>query len=430
MAQSGMPVPVAPGSKFPVFDNVFADIGDEQSIEHTLSTFSWHITNLVRIVKNVTGRSLVLMDELGTSTDPAEGSALARALLLFFARHNTMTVATTHFSELKAFAHNTPGLQNASLDFDPVTLAPTYHLTVGIPGGSNALATASRFGLPDEIVAEARGMLTRGSRELETLLNDLVVEKQGLDSQRTLIEREKSDIEKKSRNLENELEKLKSDERRIINEIRDRVVRESADLFRNIREISTQLRKERSRDKIDQARRTLAAVQEKLKSEALMPPPGETIEEEKISPGDTVWVNEGNVIGTVITIFENSRQVGLQIGSAKLTVSLDSVRKMEKPSKFGIVEPPPVITTVEKKRVLPELDLRGRRAEEIKELVDSYLDDAAISGLARVRIIHGHGTGVVRQIVREMLASHPLVKSWRPGGRGEGGDGVAVATLR
>jgi DNA mismatch repair protein MutS2 len=176
MAQAGMPIPAAPESRLPLFDGIFADIGDEQSIEQTLSTFSWHMGNIVRIINSATGKSLVLLDELGTSTDPAEGSALARAILRYFLARSTLTVATTHYSDLKAFAHTTPGLQNASLEFDPATLSPTYHLSVGIPGGSNAMATAARLGIPPEIIRDARGMLTGSSQELETLLANLMAE--------------------------------------------------------------------------------------------------------------------------------------------------------------------------------------------------------------------------------------------------------------
>jgi dsDNA-specific endonuclease/ATPase MutS2 len=186
MAQAGMPIPAAETSCLPVFDSVFADIGDEQSIEQTLSTFSWHMGNIVRIIRGTTRRSLVLLDELGTSTDPAEGSALARAILRHFRSRGTLTVATTHFSDLKAFAHITQGFENASLEFDPVTLTPTFCLTVGIPGGSNAMATAARLGIPAEIIDEARGMLTQGSQEMETLLANLMTEKQKMESLGTL----------------------------------------------------------------------------------------------------------------------------------------------------------------------------------------------------------------------------------------------------
>jgi DNA mismatch repair protein MutS2 len=191
MAQAGIPLPASSETWLPVFDGVFADIGDEQSIEQTLSSFSWHVGNIVRIIRNATPTSLVLLDELGTSTDPAEGSALARSVLLHFLNKGILAVATTHYGDLKAFAHTTSGVQNASFDFDPATLAPTYHLTVGIPGGSNALATATRLGIPPEIVDEARGILSRGALELESLLRDLMVEKQKTEETRALLEKEK-----------------------------------------------------------------------------------------------------------------------------------------------------------------------------------------------------------------------------------------------
>ncbi|MDD4859081.1 MAG: hypothetical protein PHR56_02625, partial [Dehalococcoidales bacterium] len=182
MAQAGLPIPALPESRIPVFDGIFADIGDEQSIEQTLSTFSWHMNNIARIINHASRRSLVLLDELGTSTDPAEGSALARSLLMYFLSRGALVVATTHFSDLKAFAHTTKGMQNASLDFDPVTLAPTYHLVLGIPGGSNALATAARLGLPAEIIENARNMLAKGTQKFETLLSDLMTETQKMES--------------------------------------------------------------------------------------------------------------------------------------------------------------------------------------------------------------------------------------------------------
>ncbi|MBN1160818.1 MAG: endonuclease MutS2, partial [Dehalococcoidales bacterium] len=178
MAQSGMPIPADGDSRLPLFDGVFTDIGDEQSIEQTLSTFSWHMGNIVRIIGQATGKSLVLLDELGTSTDPAEGSALARAILRHFLARGTLTVATTHFSDLKAFAHTTPGLNNASLEFDARTLNPTYQLTIGTPGGSNALATAARLGIPEEIINDARSLLSGHSQEMESLLANLMEEKQ------------------------------------------------------------------------------------------------------------------------------------------------------------------------------------------------------------------------------------------------------------
>ena len=224
MAQAGMPIPASKESQLPLFDGVFADIGDEQSIEQTLSSFSWHMSNVVRILKGATEKSLVLLDELGTSTDPAEGSALARAVMRYFLSCGTIAVATTHYSDLKAFAHATPGLENASLEFDPVTLTPTYHLTVGIPGGSNAMATAARLGIPPEIIEDARSMLTEGSQELETLLANLMAEKQKAEAAGREVAVERENLVHRNAELDRQRQRLKAEEQKAIREARDKIV--------------------------------------------------------------------------------------------------------------------------------------------------------------------------------------------------------------
>ncbi|GAG01480.1 unnamed protein product, partial [marine sediment metagenome] len=251
----------------PVFDGIFADIGDEQSIEQTLSTFSWHMGNIVRITNSASERSLVLLDELGTNTDPAEGSALARSILLHFLSRGTMAVATTHYSDLKAFAHTTPGLQNASLDLDSVTLMPTYHLRMGIPGGSNALATAAHLGLPAEIIATAKGMISKDTQELETLLTDLSEEKLRIETLGEDLKKERAEVERRSVELDKGLQRLKTEERKVIQETRDKVVREAAELHQEIRRAASALRKEETKERIEQAKQTFAAVREQLKNE-------------------------------------------------------------------------------------------------------------------------------------------------------------------
>ncbi|MFH0914769.1 MAG: endonuclease MutS2 [Chloroflexota bacterium] len=429
MTQAGLPVPASGDSTLPVFDNIFADIGDEQSIEQTLSTFSWHIGNIIRIIKGATGNSLVLLDELGTSTDPVEGSALARANLLYFLERGSLTVATTHFSELKAFAHTTPGLQNASLDFDPVTLAPTYHLTVGVPGGSNAIATAARLGLPPEIISTAKGMLSRSAQELETLLTDLAGEKQRTEALRHQLEERQKGIEGKSVELEQERERLKAEERRLVREARDRVVREAAELHKVIRQAAADLKKEKTRERVEQARRELAAVQSQLRSPKwqVETAPGEKAE--GIAVGDTVWLKDANLLAKVLMISEEKQEVEVQAGQTRLRLSLDSVQKREPPEGKTASAPPPVVREVVSRRVSPELDLRGKRAEEVEWTLERYLNDAHLAGLGEVRLIHGFGTGTVRRLVRDLLATYPLVKSFRAGAPSEGGDGATVVRL-
>ena len=426
MAQAGIPVPAAPETCLPVFDGIFADIGDEQSIEHTLSSFSWHVGNIVRIIRNATPTSLVLLDELGTSTDPAEGSALARSILLNFLDRKILTVATTHYGDLKAFAHTTPGVQNASFDFDPATFAPTYHLTVGIPGGSHALATATRLGVPPEIVEEARGILSRGALELESLLRDLMVEKQKMEETHTILEKEKNEVEQQNAELKSRLERLREEERRAMQEARDSVVREAADLHRQIRQASSELRKEMTKERLERAKKALTGVQEQLSSEVWTPKTGELEPAQRITAGDIVYLKDIGLQATVLSVAEDTQEVEVQAGQLKLRLGLESVEK--------ITEPKPARTRGTKiqlatKVISTEIDLRGKRAEEVEVALDIYLNDAALANLSEVRVIHGIGTGTVRQIVRDFLAAHTLVKSFRTGKQDEGGDGATMVSL-
>jgi len=432
MAQSGMPIPASPESRIPLFDGIFADIGDEQSIEQTLSTFSWHMGNIIRIINQATARSLVLLDELGTSTDPAEGSALARSILLHFQSQGAMTVATTHYGDLKAFAHATAGLQNASLDFNPVTLSPTYHLTVGIPGGSNALATAARLGLPEAIISDARQMISSGSQELETLLASLLDEKQRVTALRQEWTKQRDEADRLGTELTSELERVRREEQGIIQQTRDQVVAEATALHREIRHAVAQLKRQTSRERVDQARKTLAAIRGKLdgdawQSQVSSQETGIAGAEAPITAGDSVRLKEANVEAIVLSVITETREAEVQAGPAKIRLSLDS---LEKVTPAAVVPGrPPTELPISRKQVPTALDLRGKRADEVEATVDSYLNDASLAGLPQVRIIHGIGTGTVRLIVRDLLEHHPLVQSFRPGRRGEGGNGATMVTL-
>jgi len=434
MAQAGLPIPAQAESRIPVFDGVYADIGDEQSIEQTLSTFSWHIGNIVRIINNATARSLVLLDELGTNTDPGEGSALGRAILLHFLPQGTITIATTHYTELKALAHATDGMENAAFDVDPVTMTPTYHLTVGIPGGSNALATASRLGLPAEIVSRARLMLSQGAQQIEALLTHLVTEQKNVESLRNSLEKELNEVEQNDADLKNRLRQLEEERRRIIKQTRDQIVHEAAELQMKIRESAAELRKEKSRERIEQAKKALAEAQEQLDAGVWQARPAVEMEETEgeagpITAGDTVWLKEAGVPATVLSMSDERGLVEVQAGKVKMTLRLGSVEKRT-PSTGAVKTGGAIITRrLSKSRVPLELDLRGKRAEEVEPTLEDYLNEASLCGLSQVRIIHGIGTGTVRQIVREMLASYPLVTSFRPGEQGEGGDGVTIVSM-
>jgi DNA mismatch repair protein MutS2 len=430
MVQAGLPIPAAESSCLPVFDGIFADIGDEQSIEQTLSTFSWHMGNIVRILKDSTAHSLVLLDELGTATDPGEGAALAQSILLNFIRHGTMVIATSHFSELKAFAHSTPGLQNASLDFDPVTAAPTYRLTVGIPGGSNALAIAAQLGLPEEIIQGARERLSQGALEIEDLLRDLSAEKQKMDALEAATLQEKEKAENIRRQLEEERRKMQEEEQKQLRDIRTRLVRAGDELQVEIRDALSELKKQRSQEKLEKAREALNSLRAELKGPSWQPEPetAGTGVETGFKAGDKVWLSGMNLRGTVLSVPDSNGQVEVQVGNTKVKIAPENLEKGEGPAGPTVLAGP-VKADFPRRATSLELDLRGKRADEVEVALDAYLNDASLARLPRVRIIHGVATGTVRQIVRQFLASHPLVSSFRSGKREEGGDGVTIAEL-
>ncbi|MBN1690285.1 MAG: endonuclease MutS2 [Dehalococcoidia bacterium] len=434
MTQAGLPIPCSDGTRLPVYDEVYADIGDEQSIEQTLSTFSAHISNVARIVKKSTPASLALLDELGISTDPGEGAALAQATLAHFVNKKTNVVVTTHYSEIKAFAHLNKGLRNASLDFDPVTLMPTYRLSVGMPGGSNALNIACRFGLPDEIVDQARSIMSKGSQEVEAMMVDLAAERKRLAEAQLSIDREKARAAELSIALEAEISRIRSKEREMVREIQDNLNTGIAGLYREIREAENELKKQRKKESLERARKALEKITKQTeKQSAQLDRRLSDISEgqsdvEKISVGDSIRLKDMNTAATVVSVDEGQGRLEALVGDIKLTLRLDGVEKIDAPASGDFAERvearPRTIRTA-----APELDLRGQRAEMVESTLDSYLNDAFMSQLPEVRIIHGYGTGAVKGAVREALATHALVKSFRPGGRGQGGDGVTIVEL-
>jgi len=428
MTQAGVPIPASPETQMPIFDGIFADIGDEQSIEQTISSFSWHIGNIVRIISNATERSLVLLDELGTNTDPTEGSALARGILLHFLSSRTLTVATTHYADLKAFAHTTPWIQNASFDFDPATLAPTYHMTVGIPGGSNALAVAARLGVPLIIIEKATKLLPHGALDLESMLSDIAAEKIKITEMRTLLEKARNEAEARNTEIESRLAQLRSEERKVIQEARDKVILEVADLHRQIRQASLDLRKQRSEEVINAAKKSLTNVKAKLDSDVLALKSALPEVQESIAIGDTVYMREIDLYGTVHSLSKETQEVEVSAGQITLKLRTDSIEKVQLETSTQPRTKSKVVIPAGRP-ILSSLDLRGKRANEVESMLDGYLNEATLANLNEVQIIHGIGTGTVRQIVRDFLASHPLVKSFRTGNKEEGGDGVTVAIL-
>jgi len=423
MAQAGLHIPADDRSRLPVFTGVYADIGDEQSIEQNLSTFSSHMMTIIDILRRTDDRSLVLLDELGAGTDPAEGSALARAIIATLLRRNVLAMVTTHYSELKVYAHNTPGVENASVEFDDETLSPTYVLTIGLPGRSNALTIASRLGLPEEIVEEAKGWVRPEDLETDHLLRDIKAAREAAQAAYRAAQEARSQAEGLQRELSEQLAEIEEARRQILNEARAEAKREVERVKAELRRLTTDLaRGILTRERLEDVAQQIEQI------EAKMPPietvsPSTSIDGEELHVGDIVRVKTLDQEGEVIGLGEEEAEV--QVGSFRLQVGRNALELLRRASDETRVE----VRTAIAPRISPgiEVDLRGWRAEDVIPYLDKYLDNAYLAGLPHVRIIHGKGTGVLRRIVREKLADHPLIASYRAGDRHEGGDGVTIA---
>ncbi|MEN8614467.1 endonuclease MutS2 [Dehalogenimonas sp. THU2] len=429
MTQAGLPIPAGENTRLPVFKSVFADIGDEQSVQEALSTFSGHMSNIARILNNVSSSSLVLLDELGASTDPQEGSALARAILTHLKSSGVLAAATSHYTDLKVFAHVTPGLENASFDFDPETLNPTYHLTLGMPGGSNAIATAARFGLPGSVIETSRHLLAEGARQLEELLTELQAEKRRVEDLQKLLACEKDTLQRQNKSLAVELTRLKEEKQSILRAARDAIIEEAAVLEKELRQARTALERERSQAAVTNAREVSGLVRGRLKQGIWRSEAGiAAVEDATIGTGDRVWLKAAEIEATVIAVNEKSDQVGVAAGPLHFKLRRDGLTKLSgEPART----PQAAVRVISSgKSVGLELDLRGKRADDIESLLDEYLNDAATANLPEVRIIHGFGTGAVRAIVREQAGRHPLVRSFASAPREQGGDGATVLRLK
>jgi len=429
MAQSGLHLPVAEGSALSVFEGIYADIGDEQSIEQSLSTFTSHLTNIVQILDKAGERSLVLLDELGAGTDPVEGSALARAILSHLLARRITTLVATHYSELKAYAQMTPGVENAAMEFDMDTLSPTYRLRVGLPGRSNAFAIAERLGLSPAVVQAARDLVSPQEIETETLLSEIEKAQRQASAARDEAVLAQRRVAEAERRLKSRLAAIEGERQAVISEARGQARQELAAVRREIESLRTEQVAglspgDRAKEWLAQAKARLAE-QEKL----VAPPPPPPAEGEAvggdIAPGDTVWVSGLETTGQVIAVTDDSAEV--QAGSFRVRVKLDSLERRSRP------QPAELETAAVRQGVHPspgtELDLRGMRVEEVADLLEKYLDDAFLAGLPFVTLIHGKGTGTLRKAVRQQLDRHPLVKSHRPGKQGEGDEGVTIAYL-
>ena len=433
MAQAGLQIPAAYGSELAIFDEVFADIGDEQSIEQSLSTFSSHMTNIVSIMNKVTPRDLVLFDELGAGTDPTEGAALAQVILNALLKIKTRTAATTHYSELKAYALSTKGVENASVEFDVATLRPTYRLSIGVPGKSNAFEISRRLGLPEYLIEEAKDLLSHDTIRFEDVIANAEYHRQIAEKERQLAEEARAETVR----LRNEAEKLYKD----MEEKRDASTRKAKEEARRIVEkarrdsesILYDLKKMKKAGaapdhEVNALRKKLEEGIDSL-SEGLKTPTGNFAEPPKtLKVGDIVEITHLNTKGTVLAIPDAKGEVQLQAGIMKLKAHLSQLRlvKEEKPKKK--VSSVSVQTGM---RTVPlSCDVRGLALDEALEEVEQYLDEATLAGLHEVTIVHGKGTGILREGIQKHLKTYPHVKSFRRGKYGEGEEGVTVVELK
>ena len=440
MGQAGLHIPALDRSALAVFEHVYADIGDEQSIEQSLSTFSSHMTNIVSFLQEVDNRSLVLFDELGAGTDPTEGAALAIAILSYLHEHGIRTMATTHYSELKVFALSTPGVENACCEFDVDTLRPTYNLLIGIPGKSNAFAISSKLGLPDYIIQSAKEHLSEQDESFEDLLTDLETSRRTIEKEQAEIETYKREIEGLKRELHAKRERLDERSERIIKEANEKantILREAKEFadetmktFRKFgKENISVAEMEKERERL---RQKIAKTQTSSKLESKKPAKQHKPSDFRL--GESVKVHSLNLTGTVSSLPDAKGNLYVQMGILRSQIHI---------SDLSIIEEPLSATERQRQRtsagkikmsksmtVGTEINLLGKTVDEAIAELDKYLDDAYMAHLTSVRVVHGKGTGALRAGVHNYLKRQKHVKSYRLGAFGEGDAGVTIVEFK
>lgn len=439
MTQSGLHIPANYGSSMCVFDNVFADIGDEQSIEQSLSTFSSHMTNIVSILKDVTENSLVIFDELGAGTDPIEGASLAIAILEDVKMAGAKCIATTHYTELKNYALTKEGVENAAVEFDVDTLSPTYRLLMGIPGKSNAFEISKKLGLSEYIISRAREFIDDSNIELEDVLQEAEKSRLKAIEEREEAEKLKAEIEKVKQEYDERLAKITSQRDKLIEQAKSEAFRitrgakeEVDNIIKELRQMENEMASKEKNRKIEALRKELSSSMGALQPsvESMIVPKVATKEIKNLKPGDEVKVITLNQNGSVISVDERKKEAVVQIGIMKMTLPFKSLQKAKADVKTTVTKGTRNIIKSKSGRVKSEVDLRGMNLEEAIMEVDKYLDDACVAGLEYVTIIHGIGTGVLKSGIQEVLKKNKHVKSQRPGQYGEGGAGVTIAVLK
>ncbi|MSP22949.1 MAG: endonuclease MutS2 [Dehalococcoidia bacterium] len=447
MALAGLPLPAEAGTQVPVYEQVFADIGDEQSIEQSLSTFSGHMMAIIDVIERADARSLVLLDELGAGTDPTEGAALAIAIVDRLLHAGASLIATTHHSELKVYAHQTEGVMNASVEFDVETLSPTYELRIGLAGQSNALAIAARLGMPSDVIEAAREGVAGEQRDIESFLGELRTQLRAAEDDASTARADRAAAEAARAALERTLAGLVADSTQMREEAHERVraeVQEAERLLRRMRRRVEAARLQQAAADLERAQRAAAALApppppaevsptDEGAGAAVSPPPvrprrSSRTELASIVPGQTVWLRGIPSPGEALTAPDEEGELTVQLGPLHTRVRLQQIERIEggSPSMAAfavrtMMAPPDPIGL--------EIEVRGQRLDDALPEVERYIDQASRAGLGRVRVIHGRGTGTLRRAVRDMLEHHPLVTRFEPADRREGGEGVTIVFL-
>ncbi len=429
MAMSGLHITAKEGSSIFIADNIFADIGDDQSIADSLSTFSSHMTNIANILKEATENSFILIDELGSGTDPVEGSSLAISILEKLNSLQALTLSTTHYPEIKHFALVTEGFENASVEFNIETLSPTYKLLLGVPGTSNAFAISRKLGISEDIINRAKEFIDSEKINIEDLLTNIYEDKRTIELEKQKTLDNSKDIEKLKASLEFDVSKLKQEQKEIINKAKDEArnilisAKEDAnDIIKELEQSSSNKHSNKLRNQLNEKIENLSVVNKSEKS-------SQSISIENLTPGITVWVRKINQEGTVLSVSKD-KKVQVSLGLGKMFFDISDLELVKTISKKESQKDYSSRKEFKAKAIASEINVIGQNVDEACLVIDKYLDTCYLSGLSTTRIVHGKGTGALRNGIHKFLKSHPHVKSFRVGTFGEGEMGVTIVELK